>query len=65
MGIDRRNAWREALRNHISKLLTADSIVSRDPDLHAYASQYLQELSKALIDDVVKVMDAPPDKPLI
>lgn len=44
---------------HISKLLTADSTVSRDPDLHAYASQYLQELSKALIDDVVKVLDAP------
>lgn len=36
-----------------------------DPDLHAYASQYLQELSKALIDDVVKVMDAPSDKPLM
>lgn len=46
---------------HISKLLTADSTISRDPDLHAYAyaSQYLQELSKALIDDVVKVLDAP------
>lgn len=44
---------------HISKLLTADSTVSRDPYLRAYASQYLQELSKALIDDVVKVLDAP------
>jgi len=50
---------------HISRLLTADSSVARDPDLHAYASQYLQELSKALIDDVVKVMDTPPDKPLM
>ena len=51
---------------HISRLLTADSSsVARDPDLHAYASQYLQELSKALIDDVVKVMDAPSDKPLM
>ncbi|WP_322845559.1 DUF3077 domain-containing protein [Pseudomonas sp. B33.4] len=50
---------------HISRLLTADTSVSRDPDLHAYASQYLQELSKALIDDVVKVMDTPPDKPLM
>ncbi|WP_241669526.1 DUF3077 domain-containing protein [Pseudomonas sp. CFBP13508] len=39
--------------------------VARDPHLHAYASQYLQEPSKALIDDVVKVMDAPPDKPLM
>ncbi|MGP6458104.1 DUF3077 domain-containing protein [Pseudomonas parakoreensis] len=38
---------------HISRLLTADTSVSRDP------SQYLQELSKALIDDVVKVLDAP------
>jgi hypothetical protein len=47
------------------KLLTADSTVPRDSDLHAFASQYLQELSTALIDDVVKVMDAPSDKPLM
>ncbi|MFJ4587710.1 DUF3077 domain-containing protein [Pseudomonas moraviensis] len=40
-------------------LLTADSTVPRDFDLYAFASQYLQESSKALIDDVVKVMDAP------
>ncbi|MBS4078748.1 DUF3077 domain-containing protein [Pseudomonas sp. MBT-4] len=50
---------------HISRLLTADSSVGRNADHHAYASQYLQELSKALIDDVVKVMDALPDKPLM
>ncbi|MCW0919267.1 hypothetical protein [Pseudomonas atacamensis] len=25
----------------------------------------MQELSKALVDDVVKVMDAPPDKALM
>ncbi|WP_224790090.1 DUF3077 domain-containing protein [Pseudomonas fluorescens] len=52
-------------RPGLRRLLTTDTSVSRDPDLHAYASQYLQELSKALIDDVVKVMDAPPDKPLM
>ncbi|WP_224787134.1 DUF3077 domain-containing protein [Pseudomonas fluorescens] len=42
-----------------------DSSVSRDPCPHAYAPQYSQELSKALIDDVLKVMDAQPSKPLM
>ncbi|MBJ7372599.1 hypothetical protein DMX03_03895 [Pseudomonas koreensis] len=35
---------------------------SQSCNVRAYASQYLQEPSKALIDDVVKVMDAPPDR---
>jgi hypothetical protein len=47
---------------HISKLLTSDTDVARDPDLHACASQYLQELSKALIDDAVKVLGTPSPK---
>ncbi|WP_122508676.1 DUF3077 domain-containing protein [Pseudomonas atacamensis] len=38
---------------------------SQSCKIRAYASQYLQELSKALVDDVVKVMDAPPDKALM
>jgi hypothetical protein len=49
---------------HISKLLTSDTDVARDPDLHACASQYLQELSKALIDDAVKVLGTPESKAL-
>ncbi|WP_426232856.1 DUF3077 domain-containing protein [Pseudomonas sp. TWP3-2] len=48
---------------HISRLLTSDTDVARDPDLHACASQYLQELSKALIDDAVKVLGASSPKP--
>jgi len=31
----------------------------RDVDRHAWASHFLQEMSKAIIDDVAKVLDAP------
>ncbi len=31
---------------HISKLLTTESTVARAPDLHAYASQYLQDQAR-------------------
>ncbi|WP_085694903.1 MULTISPECIES: DUF3077 domain-containing protein [unclassified Pseudomonas] len=48
---------------HISRLLIADTSAARDPDLRSCASQYLQELSKALIDDAVKVLDSPKPKP--
>ncbi|WP_081265158.1 DUF3077 domain-containing protein [Pseudomonas fluorescens] len=48
---------------HISRLLTAENCAAHDPELHSCASQYLQELSKALIDDVVKVLDAPTPQP--
>lgn len=45
---------------HISKLLTSDTSAANDPELHACASQYLQELSKALVDDTVKVLSPDP-----
>jgi hypothetical protein len=44
---------------HIAKLLASDAAMVRDTDRHAWASHYLQEMSKAIIDDVVKVLDAP------
>ena len=43
---------------HIAKLLASDAMV-RDSDRHAWASHFLQDMSKAIIDDVVKVLDAP------
>jgi hypothetical protein len=47
----------------ISKLLTADTSISFDPERHVMASRYLQDLSKALIDDVVKVLGAAENNP--
>ncbi|WP_460140501.1 DUF3077 domain-containing protein [Pseudomonas sp. S2_E01] len=44
---------------HISKLLAADAAMVRDSDRHAWASHFLQDMSKAIIDDVVKVLEAP------
>ncbi|ATE80201.1 DUF3077 domain-containing protein [Pseudomonas frederiksbergensis] len=44
---------------HVSKLLASDAAMLRDTDRHAWASHYLQDMSKAIIDDVVKVLDAP------
>jgi hypothetical protein len=44
---------------HVSKLLASDAAMVRDSDRHAWASHFLQEMSKAIIDDVVKVLDAP------
>lgn len=44
---------------HVSKLLASDAAMRRDTDRHAWASHYLQDMSKAIIDDVVKVLDAP------
>ncbi|WP_448091580.1 DUF3077 domain-containing protein [Pseudomonas lini] len=44
---------------HVAKLLASDAAMVRDTDRHAWASHYLQEMSKAIIDDVVKVLDAP------
>jgi len=44
---------------HIAKLLASDAAMVRDTDRHAWASHYLQDMSKAIIDDVVKVLDAP------
>ncbi len=54
---------REALSHvsdllHIAKLLV-DAAMERGSDRYAWASHYLQEMSKAVIDDVVKVLGAP------
>lgn len=55
---------REALSHvsdllHLSKLLAEDAAMERNTDRYAWASHYLQEMSKAVIDDVVKVLGAP------
>ncbi|WP_223443159.1 MULTISPECIES: DUF3077 domain-containing protein [Pseudomonas] len=44
---------------HIAKLLASDAAMVRDTDRYAWASHFLQDMSKAIIDDVVKVLDAP------
>jgi hypothetical protein len=54
---------REALSHvsdllHLSKLLTEDAAMVRGTDRYAWASHYLQEMSKAVIDDVLKVLGA-------
>jgi len=41
------------------KLLASDAAMVRDTDRHAWASHFLQDMSKAIIDDVAKVLDAP------
>ncbi|MBU6957407.1 DUF3077 domain-containing protein [Pseudomonas sp. CVAP len=43
---------------HLSKMLAEDAAMERDKDRYAWASHYLQEMSKAVIDDVVKVIAA-------
>jgi len=55
---------REALSHvsdllHVAKLLAEDNAMARDTDRYAWASHYLQEMSKAVIDDVVKVLESP------
>jgi hypothetical protein len=52
---------REALSHvsdllHIAKLLAEDATTERGSNRYACASHYLQEMSKAVIDDVVKVL---------
>ncbi|WPN59068.1 DUF3077 domain-containing protein [Pseudomonas sp. P9_31] len=44
---------------HVAKLLASDAAMVRDTDRPAWASHYLQDMSKAIVDDVVKVLDAP------
>jgi hypothetical protein len=44
---------------HLAKLLASDATMVRDSDRHAWASHFLQDMSKVIIDDVVKVLDAP------
>lgn len=44
---------------HVAKLLAEDAAMARETDRYAWASHYLQEMSKAVIDDVVKVLESP------
>jgi hypothetical protein len=43
--------------------LADDAAMVRGTDRYAWASCYLQEMSKAVIDDVVKVLEAPGSNP--
>ncbi|EXF93858.1 hypothetical protein HK44_009505 [Pseudomonas fluorescens HK44] len=43
---------------HLSRMLAEDAAMERKTDRYAWASHYLQEMSKAVIDDVVKVIAA-------
>ncbi|MBI3905688.1 MAG: DUF3077 domain-containing protein, partial [Pseudomonas fluorescens] len=40
----------------LAKTLTEDAAYARDTDRHAWAAQYLTSMSKALVDDAVKVL---------
>jgi hypothetical protein len=40
----------------LAKTLTEDAAYARDPDRHAWAAHYLTSMSKALVDDAVKVL---------
>ncbi|WP_460140067.1 DUF3077 domain-containing protein [Pseudomonas sp. S2_E01] len=48
---------------HLARLLTVDAAYSRDSDRHAWAAHHLTSMSKAVIDDVQKVLSRwPPMK---
>lgn len=40
----------------LAKSLTVDAAYARDTDRHTWAAHYLTSLSKALVDDAVKVL---------
>jgi len=44
----------------LAKSLTVDAAYAQDSDRHAWAAHYLTTMSKALIDDVVKVLTRRP-----
>jgi hypothetical protein len=41
----------------LAKTLTEDAAYVRDTDRHAWAAHYLTSMSKALVDDAVKVLE--------
>ena len=43
----------------LAKELTRDAACTRDTNRHAWAAHYLTAMSKAVIDDVVKVLERP------
>ena len=44
----------------LAKSLTVDAAYTQDSDRHAWAAHYLTTMSKAVIDDVVKVLTRRP-----
>ncbi|SCZ19754.1 MULTISPECIES: DUF3077 domain-containing protein [unclassified Pseudomonas] len=46
---------------HLAYRLAEDATFERKTDRHAWAAHYLMEMSKAVIDDVVKVMTVRPE----
>ena len=44
----------------LAKSLTVDAAYAQNPDRHAWAAHYLTTMSKAVIDDVVKVLTRRP-----
>lgn len=44
---------------HVAELLAEDAAMTRETDRYAWASRYLQEMCKAVVDDVVKVLESP------
>ena len=45
---------------YLAKSLTGDAAYAQNSDRHAWAAHYLTTMSKALIDDVVKVLTRRP-----
>ncbi|MGE8069109.1 DUF3077 domain-containing protein [Pseudomonas sp. NPDC089569] len=45
---------------YLAKSLTVDAAYAQDSDRHAWAAHYLTTMSKALVDDVVKVLTRRP-----
>lgn len=41
----------------LAKALSKDAAYARDSDYHAWAAHYLASMSKALVDDAVKVLE--------
>ncbi|WP_242170290.1 MULTISPECIES: DUF3077 domain-containing protein [unclassified Pseudomonas] len=44
---------------HVAKQLAEDAAMTKETDRYAWASHYLQEMVKAVIDDAVKVLASP------
>lgn len=44
---------------HVAKQLAEDAAMTREADRYAWASHYLQEMVKAVFDDVAKMLDSP------
>lgn len=46
----------------LAKELNKDAAYTRDTDRHAWAAHYLTAMSKAVVDDVIKVLESGPDR---